>query len=93
MTSLDSVTARLARGEGTLGRLLASDSLYESLADMASRSDSLVAGLRAGEGSIGQLLVDEGLYEELLRMVVELNNILADLRADPEKYIPPIKVF
>jgi len=93
VTSLDSVTARLARGEGTLGRLLASDSLYESLADMASRSDSLVAGLRAGEGSIGQLLVDEGLYEELLRMVVELNNILADLRADPEKYIPPIKVF
>jgi hypothetical protein len=49
--------------------------------------------LRSGEGSIGQLIVDEALYEELLRMIVELNSILADLRANPDKYIPPIKVF
>ena len=93
MASLDSVTAKLARGEGSLGRLLDSDSLYESLAGAASSTDSLLAGLRSGEGSIGQLIVDEGLYEELLRMIVELNSILADLRANPDKYIPPIKVF
>lgn len=91
--SLDSVTAKLARGEGSLGRLLGSDSLYESLAGAASSTDSLLAGLRSGEGSIGQLIVDEALYEELLRMIVELNSILADLRANPDKYIPPIKVF
>ncbi len=93
VASLDTVTGRLARGEGSLGRLLGSDSLYESLAGAAGRTDSLLADLRAGEGSIGQLMVDEALYEELLRMVVELNNILSDLRAQPEKYIPPIKVF
>ena len=87
------VTAKLARGEGSLGRLLDSDSLYESLAGAASSTDSLLAGLRSGEGSIGQLIVDEALYEELLRMIVELNSILADLRANPDKYIPPIKVF
>jgi phospholipid/cholesterol/gamma-HCH transport system substrate-binding protein len=93
MESLDSVTAKLARGEGSLGRLLDSDSLYESLAGAASSTDSLLAGLRSGEGSMGQLIVDEALYEELLRMIVELNSILADLRANPDKYIPPIKVF
>lgn len=93
VASLDTVTAKLARGEGSLGRLLESDSLYESLAGAAERTDSLLAGLRAGEGSIGQLIVDETLYEELLRMVVELNNILSDLRAQPDKYIPPIKIF
>ena len=93
MASLDTITARLASGEGSLGRLLASDSLYESLAGAAGSTDSLLVGLRSGEGSMGQLIVDEALYEELLRMVVELNNILADLREQPDKYIPPIKVF
>lgn len=90
---LDSVTAIVVEGQGTLGRLVRSDSLYLALASSASRADSLLALIERGEGAIGQLVTDERLYEELLKTVVDLNAFLQDVRENPKRFIPPVKVF
>lgn len=90
---LDSLSEGALEGEGTLGRLIRSDSLYRALAGSAARADSLLAAVSRGEGAVGQLVTDERLYEELLKTVVDLNALLQELRADPERFIPPVRVF
>jgi phospholipid/cholesterol/gamma-HCH transport system substrate-binding protein len=90
---LDSVTRSVVTGEGTLGRLIRSDSLYLALISSADRADSLLSMMERGEGSLAQFVSDERLYEELLKTVVDLNAFLTDVRENPEKFIPPIKVF
>lgn len=90
---LDSLSADILEGEGTLGRLVRSDSLYRALVGSAARADSLLAAVSRGEGSVGRLVTDERLYEELLKTVVDLNVLLQELRADPDRFIPPVRVF
>ena len=80
-------------GEGTVGQLLRSDSLYVDLRSTIGRADSLLASVMSGTGSAGRLFTDEQMYEELLRTLVELNSILEDVRRDPERYVPDVSIF
>jgi len=93
VASFDTLTEGVMRGEGSLGKLMRSDSLYVTLQDVVGRSDSLLAGLEGGEGAAGRLLTDDRLYEELLKTLVQLNDLLSAVRENPEKYVPPVKVF
>lgn len=90
---LDSLSEDVLQGEGTLGRLVRSDSLYRALAASAARADSLLGAVSRGEGMMGRLVTDERLYEELLKTVVDLNALVQELRADPDRFIPPVRVF
>jgi phospholipid/cholesterol/gamma-HCH transport system substrate-binding protein len=45
--SLETVLTRLERGEGTLGKLSANDSLYVELNSAASNLNQLIADIRA----------------------------------------------
>ncbi|MDH3427815.1 MAG: hypothetical protein OEM23_05215, partial [Gemmatimonadota bacterium] len=93
LASLDSVAAGVARGEGSLGRMLATDSLYTALLGSIERTDSLLASLESGEGAMGRLFTDPGLYEELLKTMVDLGSLLEAFRQDPARYMPDISVF
>jgi len=66
------VTGRLARGEGTLGRLLlADDGMYDELRETVA-SLNLTMGnfaevsdqVRRGQGTIGRLVADDALYRQ-----------------------------
>jgi phospholipid/cholesterol/gamma-HCH transport system substrate-binding protein len=78
------VTDRLARGEGTAGRLVADSTLYNRADSLVERLDRLTAELEAGHGTAGRLLRDERLYENLDAAAAELRALLADIRRDPE---------
>jgi phospholipid/cholesterol/gamma-HCH transport system substrate-binding protein len=66
------VTASLADGRGTLGKLITEDDgLYEQMRETvddlqatAENAQEITAGLRAGEGTLGRALTDESLYAE-----------------------------
>jgi phospholipid/cholesterol/gamma-HCH transport system substrate-binding protein len=47
MDAMDTVLGRMARGEGTLGKLSSDDRLYESLTAAATSLDSLLVDIRA----------------------------------------------
>jgi phospholipid/cholesterol/gamma-HCH transport system substrate-binding protein len=81
------VTGRLTRGEGTAGKLLTDQQLYDRLNGMANSMNELTAGLNAGQGTAGQLLRDRELYENMNRAAVELRDLLAEIRKDPRKYL------
>jgi phospholipid/cholesterol/gamma-HCH transport system substrate-binding protein len=93
IAGLDTLTATLVSGDGTLSRLLTDESLYVELASTSARADSLLAALASGEGTMGQLLTDQELYESLLKLLVDVQAVVQELRENPRKYVPPIKVF
>lgn len=72
MRDLQTVSNRLANGQGDLGRLLSSDSgLYddarETLASLnaaARNLEDISARIRNGEGTLGRMLTDDALYIE-----------------------------
>ena len=85
--NLDSITARLNRGEGTAGKLMTDQELYNRLNAMADRLDKVMASLQNGEGTMGLLMKDKQLYEKLNRTVDEVGNLVAAIKADPKKYL------
>ncbi len=75
------------QGEGTLGRVINDDQLYESLDGAVSetratmiRLQQTVDRLNRGDGSAGKFLNDPALYNSLNRTVSQLESIAADIR-------------
>jgi len=55
--SLDTVLGRMARGEGTLGKLSADAALYDNLASLSSNLDALVSEFRENPGRFVRLSI------------------------------------
>ncbi len=78
--NLESVTAKLDRGEGTLAKLVNDSTLYDRatavMADLQKVSDRLTRG----EGDLGRLVNSDGaLYDDVRETVARLNVTAANL--------------
>lgn len=76
------------QGEGTLGRVINDDQLYDSLDGAVSETKMTMTKLQTtidrinrGEGSAGKLINDPELYQSLNKTVSQLESISADIRA------------
>ena len=87
VSSFGAVGEKMDTGEGTLGRLLNEDALYEKLDSLTAHLDKLTKSLNAGEGTAGQLLQDRALYENMNEAVSEFRDLVTDIREDPKKYL------
>lgn len=90
ISNFQSMSAQMASGQGTLGKLMYDDSLYTNalgaVATLQASGDDLKATLaearkvvdniNAGEGTIGKLLKDEKLYAETTTAMTNLKEIL-----------------
>ncbi len=88
-TNLETVTNRLAAGEGTLGKLMTDESAYEELmlaveqireaSESANRfmgeAESMVAQIKSGEGTLGTLIYDEDAAENLRLTMANLQDL------------------
>ncbi len=75
------------QGEGTLGRVINDDKLYDSLDGAVTETRATMTRLQAtidrlnrGDGSAGKFLNDPALYDNLNRTVSQLESIAADIR-------------
>jgi len=75
--TLDSVNA----GEGTLGKLLKDEAIYDNLASISESFRHIMSRLESGEGSLGQLLVaDDGqLYDDGKALMANLRTVSQNL--------------
>lgn len=80
------LTAKIDSGQGTLGKLIQNDTLYNNLSRSTVHLDSLLAKIDRGEGSAGALVNDRVLYEQVRDLVTRLNNLVADIEKNPRKY-------
>lgn len=76
------------QGEGTLGRVINDERLYDSLDGAVNETRTTMTRLQTtidrinrGEGSAGKLINDPQLYDSLNRTVAQLESISNDIRA------------
>lgn len=85
--NLDSLTAAINRGEGSLGKLVKDSAWFVNLSRSAAKMESLFSKIERGEGSLGLLAGDDQLYREAQKTLTELKRLLADIQKNPKKYL------
>ncbi|MCY7347078.1 MAG: MlaD family protein [Pyrinomonadaceae bacterium] len=87
-TPTNEILNKANRGEGTLGKIINDESLYNNLDSTVGETKLTLAKLQntidrvnRGEGSAGKLLNDPELYDNLNRSVQQIEAISKDLRA------------
>ncbi|HWC61150.1 MAG TPA: MlaD family protein [Verrucomicrobiae bacterium] len=90
ISNIDSVTAQIAKGEGTVGKLIYDQTLYNSalttvtnlqatLADAqvtVAHAREVVDQINAGQGTVGKLVKDPTLYNETTATMMNAHQIL-----------------
>ena len=77
---VDRIVAYVESGQGSIGKVIYDNSLYNQLNATVAKFQGLVADVANGKGSIGKLLVDDTLYKNANDTVDKLNAIIDDLR-------------
>ena len=76
VANLRTISDRLERGEGTLGRLLSKDDqLYRDAAQTIANLRAATDRLEKGEGTLGKLSRDETLYQDIKGLVGDLISV------------------
>jgi phospholipid/cholesterol/gamma-HCH transport system substrate-binding protein len=69
------MTLGLSRGEGTMGKLIRDDALYQDMRTTMAGLKDTVSQIQGGQGSIGKLIKDEELYNETKKTITSLQNM------------------
>lgn len=82
LTNLREVTDSLAKGEGTIGKLLVDDTVYSDLQGTVANLKTATEPLAKGEGTLGRLLADDGaVYEDIQAITKNLRETTDRLNA------------
>jgi phospholipid/cholesterol/gamma-HCH transport system substrate-binding protein len=83
ISNIESISGQIASGQGTVGKLIYTDSLYNSalvtvtnLQDAVTEVRQVVNGVSNGQGTLGKLVTDETLYNATTASMTNLNQIL-----------------
>lgn len=90
LSNAESVSAQVASGQGTVGRLIYQDALYASALSavtnvneatddiqvLLSDAKAVVGDVRAGKGTVGRLMTEDKLYTETTDAVSNLKEIM-----------------
>jgi phospholipid/cholesterol/gamma-HCH transport system substrate-binding protein len=76
MVKLGDIVSQIQKGQGTVGKLLVDDSLYNHLNDTVGRVDKMAAGIQQGQGTIGKLVASDELYGKVNSLTGHLDNVL-----------------
>lgn len=75
-SSVKVVVSRLERGEGTIGKLLSSDTtLWNGAETTATNLAAITTDLRQGRGTIGKLMTDDSVHRNLDRTLANVAEI------------------
>ena len=79
--SIQGLVNGVSRGEGTLGALVTSRTLYDELNSTLVSTNGVMMRLQNPKGTIGHLLNDPALYTNLNRVLLSADTIVAQLGA------------
>jgi len=78
-SAIDVLVNRVEDGEGTLGMLMADNSLYDQTRDTMANLNKITERVEDGEGTLGMLLADESLFEETRDTLESLKRIAKNI--------------
>ena len=83
ISNIENISGQIASGQGTVGKLIYADALYNSalvtvtnLQSTVVEVQGVVSGITNGQGTIGKLVTDEALYNATTASMTNLNQIL-----------------
>ena len=76
ITNIENISGQIAKGEGTVGKLIYDQSLYDSALVTVTNLQNTVSSVRAGQGTLGKLVTDETLYNTTTASMTNLDQIL-----------------
>lgn len=65
----------VARGEGTLGKLLHDEEMYDNMVVITKDLKSVVSKVALGEGTVGKLLADDTVYNDAAAVMANLRGV------------------
>ena len=71
------ITSQIRQGEGTLGRMLTDDAIYDNVNATVQEANLLVRDARTGPGTIGRFMSDDALFESTLMILERMDSIVA----------------
>ncbi|HKL22815.1 MAG TPA: MlaD family protein [Tichowtungia sp.] len=75
VSEFKNMTQKISDGEGTLGRLLADDEMYESLKALVGSLNEATLKLSNGEGTLGKLIKDPSVYNDIQNITSNLSDV------------------
>jgi phospholipid/cholesterol/gamma-HCH transport system substrate-binding protein len=79
-TQVGEMVDAVNRGEGTLGKLLVDDSIYNRANATLDRVEQMTAAIQSGQGTIGKLLTSDTLYTKAESAIGGVDNIVAAIQ-------------
>jgi phospholipid/cholesterol/gamma-HCH transport system substrate-binding protein len=79
LTRVDRIVAVVERGEGSIGKLIASEEVYNRVNDLLSDVQKVTDALAKGEGTIGKLLYDTALHDDLRKTLARVDAVASGL--------------
>jgi phospholipid/cholesterol/gamma-HCH transport system substrate-binding protein len=83
ISNIENITTQIASGQGTVGKLIYDQTLYNSamdtvsnLQDTVASARGLIGGITNGQGTLGKLATDASLYNSTASAMTNLNEIL-----------------
>lgn len=83
VTNIESITSQIARGQGTVGKLIFDQTLYNSAINTVSNLQTAVSSAQLmfnnvtnGQGTLGKLMTDATVYNEMAASMTNLHAIL-----------------
>ncbi len=73
-TEVKKIAEKIASGEGTLGKLIKDEAMYNDLAEASKSLKTIAERVEKGQGVVGRLINEDEIYVELKKFAVKLNN-------------------
>jgi phospholipid/cholesterol/gamma-HCH transport system substrate-binding protein len=80
MAYIRSISGKIDSGEGTLGKLIADDQVYEDLRASLAGIHEIANKINSGEGTLGKLVTDDQVYVEAQKLLEDLRAAIDDMR-------------
>ncbi len=75
LNNFKNISAKLERGEGTLGKLISDEEAYRDIKKMLAAIRDVAEKVQRGEGILGKLISDEEAYQDLKKTLVALRGV------------------
>jgi len=77
---VQALVAGLRKGEGSLGKLMTDDQLYNHMNSSMARLDKMLDETQGGKNSLGKLLANDEMYNRLISLTDRVDSILSEVQ-------------
>lgn len=78
---VNEIVRKVNEGEGSLGRLVNDEALYNNVNATIREAESVMAQIRSGRGSAGRFIYDDALYANANEIAANLRSMSLEIRA------------